>query len=350
MTEAGVDRIAHRLTVAPVRAARRPRRVSLRARAATAAIACAAALGVLQFHRPPEALRPKPFAALFGAVAAPDAFGRSGEVRVRFAMPGETVRFPLAVNGDPSALVYRWVNAATSAVADSAHPLVAGALVAPRDPGFYRLAVEQGGERRVVPDVSLAVLTPFEAKSNGLLDGYRIGTYIAERAQRGGRPQGFVKVTEETAALPLSKHFRVGDFLSRDGQRQWPRYAAVDPRLIDKLELVIAEVAKAKGNPDSVQVWVNVNAAFRSPSYNRTVARAAKDSRHQQGDAADVAIDADFDGRLTRKDSRLVAAAVERVEREHPDLVGGMGLYLSKRYAHSYVHIDARGRRARWNG
>ena len=332
------------------RAPRREPRAGLRARVATAAVACAAALAVLQFHRPPEALRPKPFAALFGAVAAPDAFGASGEVRVRFAMPGETVRFPLAVHGDPAALVYRWVSVAPAAAGDSARPLSAGALVAPREPGFYHLAVERGGERQIVPDVSLAVLTPFEAKANGLLDGYRIGTYLAERVARGGRPEGFIKVTQETAALPLSKHFRVGDFLSRDGQRQWPRYAAVDPRLIDKLELVIAEVARAKGNPDSVRVRVNVNAAFRSPSYNSKVARAAKDSRHQQGDAADVAIDADFDGVLTRNDSRLVAAAVERVERAHPHLVGGLGLYLSKRYAHSYVHIDARGRRARWNG
>jgi len=350
VTEAGVARLAEGLAAAPARRARRARRVSLRTRFATALVACAAAVAVLQFHRPPEALRPRPFAALFGAAAAPDAFGASGEVRMRFAMPGETVRFPLAINGDPAALVYRWVNAATAMPADSAHPLVAGALLAPREPGFYRLAVERGGERHIVPDVSLAVLTPFEAKANGLLDGYRIGTYLAERASRGGRPEGFVKVTAETAALPLSKHFRVGDFLSRDGQRQWPRYAAVDPRLVDKLELVIAEIARAKGDPDSVKVWVNVNAAFRSPSYNRTVARAAKDSRHQQGDAADVAIDADFDGVLTRNDSRLVAAAVERVERAHPDLVGGMGLYLSRRYAHSYVHIDARGRRARWNG
>jgi hypothetical protein len=39
---------------------------------------------------------------------------------------------------------------------------------------------------------------------------------------------------------------------------------------------------------------------------------------------------------------------VEAVEQAHPDLVGGMGLY--NRGDASYVHIDARGRRARWRG
>jgi hypothetical protein len=43
-----------------------------------------------------------------------------------------------------------------------------------------------------------------------------------------------------------------------------------------------------------------------------------------------------------------VALAAEMVEREHPELVGGIGLYTSRRYSTPYVHIDARGRRARW--
>jgi len=45
-----------------------------------------------------------------------------------------------------------------------------------------------------------------------------------------------------------------------------------------------------------------------------------------------------------------VALAVEVVEKDHPDLSGGMGLYTSRRYRTPYVHIDARGRRARWRG
>jgi hypothetical protein len=49
-------------------------------------------------------------------------------------------------------------------------------------------------------------------------------------------------------------------------------------------------------------------------------------------------------------DELLVMLAVERVEEAHPDLVGGLGLYTSRRYRTPYVHIDVRGTRTRWTG
>jgi hypothetical protein len=334
-------------------ATRRARRLArLRAQLTTTGIALLAAVAVLRFHRPPRVLTPRPFQAIFAAVPAPDAYGKSGELRMRFAMPRDTVQFPLAIQGDPATMTYAWEPVTIGVPTEAARPLAGGRLTAPSAPGFYRLALVRAGTRRLVPEVALAVMVPFEAKSGAVLDGYRLGYYRGERGgAHEGIPEGFVKVDASAATLPLSKHFRVRDFLTHDGQQQWPRFAAVQPRLIDKLELVIADVATSRGiDPDSVMVLVNVNAGFRSPVYNRTVQRAARDSRHQYGDAADVAIDANFDGRFSREDSRLVADAVERVERAHPELVGGMGLYLSSRYTHSYVHIDARGRRARWRG
>ena len=36
--------------------------------------------------------------------------------------------------------------------------------------------------------------------------------------------------------------------------------------------------------------------------------------------------------------------------RAHPDLVGGLGLYISRRYRTPYLHIDTRGKRSRWTG
>jgi uncharacterized protein YcbK (DUF882 family) len=123
---------------------------------------------------------------------------------------------------------------------------------------------------------------------------------------------------------------------------------ALSPRLLDKLELVIAEVARER--PAGAPMSVAVKSGFRTPAHNAGVKAAARDSRHQQGDAADVAIDANADGRLTAADGQLVARAVELVERAHPDLAGGLGLYTSRRYRTPYVHIDARGARARWRG
>ena len=120
--------------------------------------------------------------------------------------------------------------------------------------------------------------------------------------------------------------------------------------LLDKIELVVSEVAQMRGVPAS-SVKLNVASGFRSPSYNGSLASSASDSRHMYGDAADIAIDANNDGRLTEIDARLVASAAEIVERRYPDLVGGIGLYITPDGAGwPYVHIDVRGTRARWRG
>jgi hypothetical protein len=179
-----------------------------------------------------------------------------------------------------------------------------------------------------------------------MLNGYRIGTYVAERlGGASGHPEGFVEVTPETVDMPLSTHLRLADFVTHDDQDVWPRYAALNGQLLDKLELVIAELGRARDGSSPVQLRVQVHSGFRAPAYNRNVRKAAKDSRHQYGDAADVAIDANGDGRITRADVRLIVRAVERVEAAHPELVGGLGLYRQP-----YVHIDTRGTRARWRG
>jgi uncharacterized protein YcbK (DUF882 family) len=164
-------------------------------------------------------------------------------------------------------------------------------------------------------------------------------------------PEGFLQVEPGDMTLPVSKHFRLGDFVTHDGQTDvWPKYVALNPRLLDKLELVVAEVARMRGvSPDSLRA-LDVHSGFRTPAHNAHVERAARDSRHQYGDAADVVIDADGDGRITRADSRIVANAVDSVEEAHPDLIGGLGLYTSGRYPIPYVHIDARGHRSRWRG
>ena len=58
--------------------------------------------------------------------------------------------------------------------------------------------------------------------------------------------------------------------------------------------------------------------------------------------------DLDGDGRATVLDARLLLAVVEGVEAEHPDLVGGLSAYRATSTHRPFVHIDARGVRARW--
>jgi uncharacterized protein YcbK (DUF882 family) len=274
-------------------------------------------------------------------------------------LPGQQVEFPLTVAADPTGLRYQWV-AATDTEPVTAPTLLIGATVtAPPRPGFYQLllvhpATTDSGVATTerVAEPTLAVLVPFAEKTAGVLNGYKIGTYLAERF--GGHreePQGFLEVQPGDLQLSVSRHFRLGDFITHDAQADvWPKYVALNPRLLDKLELVVAQVAKMRGvSPDSMAA-LDVHSGFRTPDHNAHVQRSARDSRHQYGDAADIVIDADGDGRITRSDSKIIADAVDSVEELHPELVGGLGVYTSNRYRTPYVHIDARGHRSRWRG
>ena len=332
------------------------RRRTLRRQLAGAGVALAGALGVLQFlpsrpvvpHGPLTRLVAPPSAA-----ASADAFGRSGAVRTLFTLPSATVQFPLTVS-DPRGLRYRWVSVDGRRGDGPLTRMVGGRPAAPAEPGFYRLALtgrDSTSAETVVPLPVVAVMAPFRDKIGGVLNGYRIGTYVAERFRaKPDVPEGFVEVWPETLDLQVSENLRLADFITHDARQEtvWPKYVALSPLLLDKLELVIAEVGRERQDRGSMRVAVQ--SGFRTPAYNAGVERAARDSRHQHGDAADVAMDANGDGRLTAADGRLVADAVDRVERAHPDLSGGLGLYVSRRYRTPYVHIDARGARARWRG
>lgn len=336
------------------------RRVARGAIWASRALFGAAAIGAMQFVHAPDAPR-NPFAQFIGpgVWASGDAFGSSREVNLRFTLPNQSVEFPLAVAEDPSALEYQWVAAGDNDPVSDPVPLGGASVVAPPRPGFYQMVLlhhtstdTSAVTRELVAEPTLAVMVPFAEKTAGVLNGYHIGTYLAERLS-GHReePAGFLEVRPEDVRLSVSKHFHLGDFITHDTQADvWPKYVALNPRLLDKLELVVAQVAKMRGiSPDSLYA-LGVHSGFRTPAHNAQVRRAARDSRHQYGDAADIVLDADGDGRMTRADSKIIANAVDSVEEAHPDLVGGLGVYTSDRYRTPYVHIDARGHRSRWRG
>jgi uncharacterized protein YcbK (DUF882 family) len=99
---------------------------------------------------------------------------------------------------------------------------------------------------------------------------------------------------------------------------------------------------------------------FRTPQYNQKgvgPGGRATDSRHQFGDAADVFVDNDGngrmddlnrDGRIDHRDAQVILDAAERIERAYPTMVGGGGLYRATRAHGPFAHIDVRGSRARW--
>jgi hypothetical protein len=315
-----------------------------------------ASLAAFQFRDSFSQFSVRPFgkylsSTLPAAEPSASAFGTSGGVLLRFAMPGTDIEFPLSVHGDPSGLHYEWVRLGETVPTETPRALAGADVRVPMKPGFYRLVLVKGDQSRTVDGLTLAVLVPFKEKEGKMLNGYRIGTYLAEKvAGMQEPPEGFLEINEHDVDIPVSKHLRVGDFLNHDGQDTWPRYAAVSPRLLDKLELVIAEITRWYGSKAPTTLAVDVHSGFRSPDHNRRISRAARDSQHQYGDAADIVMDANGDGKYTALDSRMVGLAVEIVELKHPELVGGLGIYTGGHSRTSYVHIDARGTRARWRG
>jgi len=321
----------------------------------TAAIV--AAVGAFQFLYAANDATDKPIGTYLARAVVPlaepsaSAFGASGELKLAFALPAQEISYPLDVHGDPTALHYAWIRNGDTTLATGAQPLTGDKVFAPPKAGFYRLALLKEGQQRSVEGLTLAVLVPFEEKEGAMLRGYRIGTYLAERARgKTPPPTGFLEITPADVDIQITKHLRVGDFLNHDQMGVWPSYAAVNPKLLDKLELVIQEIARWHGNKAIADIEIDVHSGFRAPEHNKKIRRAARDSQHQYGDAADVAIDANGDGKLTAIDSRMVGLAVEIVELKHPDLVGGLGIYTSGHASTNYVHIDVRGRRARWRG
>ncbi|HWP03156.1 MAG TPA: hypothetical protein VNL96_06855 [Gemmatimonadaceae bacterium] len=207
---------------------------------------------------------------------------------------------------------------------------------------------------------SLVMLRPFGHKRGEYLNGYRLGRWPAERWLVGRgyfNPDGFVEVTPANAQLAVSEHFRLGDFLMKDGQAVWPKYLLLDPRLVDKLELVLRELG---ADTSVVARGMVVLSGFRAPYYNDYYVSegAARASRHQYGDAADIVVDFDGDGRMDDldrngrvdlEDMRPVIDAVLRVERRYPELVGGLGTYAAMGPSGPFAHVDVRGTRARWS-
>lgn len=203
-------------------------------------------------------------------------------------------------------------------------------------------------------------LLPFSEKQNGRVGAYTVGRFPGERRRSRhpgwGLPSGFISLTPEMLTLPVSTHLTLGDFASlRDQRDVWPRALVLDLRLVDKLELILAALRDSGFAAPRFRVL----SGFRTPSVTLRNARTAQapDSRHQYGDAADLIVDADGDGRmddLTRdgrvdlRDARYLVRVVLAVEAAHPDLVGGIGVYRGSGAAGPFVHVDARGERARW--
>jgi uncharacterized protein YcbK (DUF882 family) len=257
----------------------------------------------------------------------------------------------------------RVVSAIESNAAGESGKLRAAIRGASERPGIVKAAIAAAGALQRVTDFSLITLRPASDVRRGRLGLYYIGNWPRAKATKGGRvaynpPTGFIEVTRGNEDTKLSEHFRIRDFLTHDQTDVWPKYLVVNMKLVDKLELVLSDLRARGVDPDGVRVM----SGFRTPQYNHAggdpQGRASL-SRHMYGDAADIYIDnhgtgamsdLNRDGHVNMNDARVILASVNRVEREHPSLVGGCGIYAATGAHGPFVHIDTRGYPARWTG
>ena len=277
--------------------------------------------------------------------------GRSGKLAVQTALPGDT----LAPDSLPPGARIVYLSEGETVEPEAR----------PGSPGVRRVAVAIGEALKPVANLNLITLHPFSAKQRGRIGTYLIGSWPAESGARGparapadryANPRGFIQVTPANQDTRVSEHFRLRDFLTKGQANVWPKYLVLEMRLVDKLELVLSDLASRGVNVGTVTVL----SGFRTPSYNEgggNTAGRADLSRHMFGDAADIFIDNDGngtmddlnkDGAIDTRDVRVILEAVDRVERAHPELIGGAGVYPACCGHGPFIHVDTRGYRARW--
>lgn len=224
---------------------------------------------------------------------------------------------------------------------------------APQKPGAYTIILLRDPERIIL---NLLVLTPLDDQKGEFLNGYRIGQYPEKLFNDDpiyAKPKGLFEVTAETENLQLTPNFNMQQFLSAQ-EGAFPKYLIIRERLLLKLEYLLA-VVQSKQIDISTFSFVD---GYRTPYYNEITDNALY-SRHLWGGAADIFIDQDKngqmddlngDGVIDDKDVMFFYNLVEAEyhKPEYKKFVGGLGLYKKDEQHNGFIHIDVRGKRARW--
>lgn len=224
---------------------------------------------------------------------------------------------------------------------------------APAVPGIHGIRITGPGGWI---HLNVFVMHPATDVRNGALGSYQIGAYRPPSAARGAAydpPRGFVVATRGAWDVLVSPHVTLGELLCK--QAGDPRAVYFTPHLIRKLEDVLDEVNRRGISAPRLTIM----SAFRTPAYNRAIGNTTSYSRHLWGDAADIFIDVDGDGAMDDlngdgvkdvRDARHLAALIDGMMDDPPPGVqpGGLAPYRPTRAHGGFVHVDARGRRARW--
>lgn len=218
--------------------------------------------------------------------------------------------------------------------------------------GYAR--VRMGGRELTL---TLVNVVPYTAMRNGKLDGYRIGEYAAQPLkglEQYERPKGFVRLADHNDDLWVSDHYRMRDFQCKlDGTT---KFLVLRTDALVKLEILQHELLMRHNLKFD---RFTIMSGYRTPYYNAKIGNETGYSRHLYGDAMDIYIDQNADGKMddVNRDGRVdtgdarfllrVAASIDE-SKEWGWLKGGAGVYHANSAHGPYIHVDVRGYVARW--
>lgn len=228
-------------------------------------------------------------------------------------------------------------------------------LKAPTGVGNYKITVSTSNNKQFI-NLNVFVLSPYENLKGEYINGYKIGEYpvIPEKMKDNYKlPKGFIKVTRENEEMYLTPHFQLKQFVCKQGSN-YPKYLVLKEDLLNKLEFLLDEVNKKGFNADTFHVL----SGYRTPSYNQAIGNV-KYSRHVFGDAADIYIDTNKDGqmddlnndgKINKREANILANTVNELynRSEYADYIGGLGSYRKTSTHSPFIHVDTRGKKARW--
>ena len=269
-----------------------------------------------------------------------------------FVMPEEMVRLRITADHSPSSSVS--IRASEGRI----EPAKKNQWLwrAPGVPGHYSLSVS--GDQKTDPILlNIFVMVPRKHQQGEYLNGYRIGKYphiLFKGLPNYKPPRGFVEVTADNAETLISPHFRLQQFLCKQNG-EYPKYLVLKENLLLKLELILSEVNARGYRCDTFHVM----SGYRTPYYNKAIGNV-KYSRHIYGGAADIFIDENpkddmmddlnRDGKIDYKDAAVIYEIIDKLYGKsfYEGFVGGLARYKKTVNHGPFVHVDVRGRRARW--
>jgi hypothetical protein len=225
---------------------------------------------------------------------------------------------------------------------------------APVKKGLYPVKVIRAHSKDSIT-LNVFVMIPYSELKGEYVNGYRIGRYPVGRYDYRV-PRGFIEVTKANEETFVSPHFKLKQFICKQ-KDNYPKYIVLKEKLLLKLELILEKMNERGYNCSTFHIM----SGYRTPYYNKLLGNV-KYSRHVYGEAADIFIDEapakylmddlNYDRKINYRDAVVFYKAInDMYDKEwYSKFKGGLAWYKTTSTHGPFIHIDVRGRRARWGG